>query len=399
LKAVQTVSRGFLRSQFQSLRRHTSSGLYIPELDGLRCVAIMSVYLYHLAGDVLRHTPPEIPHSTSFLFRLTQQLNVGVPLFFVISGMILGLPFARQWIQDGPRVSLGRYLLRRVTRLEPPYVVALLLFFTLKVLAHRDQMGHLLPHLGASILYLHNLIYGVPSPINFVAWSLEIEVQFYLMAPALALVFALRHKWVRRPVIALAVVGMTLLARRLGPLAHLTLAGNIQYFLAGFLLAEVFLDAAPTAHRDRLWDIASLVGWPLMAVMLVNFPAAADVALPILIPLLYLAALYGPSSSAAFASLWATAIGGMCYTIYLLHNYILTAAGMVTEGITLGGSFELRLFVQLLLVSPIVLAVCVSFYRLIEQPCMRPDWTQRLKRIFRPRFVSAGSPVSENIEA
>ena len=44
----------------------------------------------------------------------------------------------------------------------------------------------LLPHLLASLGYVHNIVYGVPSTINVVAWSLEIEVQFYILAPALA---------------------------------------------------------------------------------------------------------------------------------------------------------------------------------------------------------------------
>src|SRR5579885_2223721 len=101
-----------LRSVFLGLRRRTTSGLYIAELDGLRFVAIFSVYVYHLAGDILRHTPAGVPHSTSFLFRLTQQLSAGVPLFFAISGMILGMPFARYWLLSGPRISFKRYLLR-----------------------------------------------------------------------------------------------------------------------------------------------------------------------------------------------------------------------------------------------------------------------------------------------
>jgi peptidoglycan/LPS O-acetylase OafA/YrhL len=83
------------RSLLLSLRRHTSSGLYLPELDGLRFVAILSVFIYHLAGDVVRHNPTGVPEPTSYFYALTQQLNLGVPLFFAISGMILGLPFAR----------------------------------------------------------------------------------------------------------------------------------------------------------------------------------------------------------------------------------------------------------------------------------------------------------------
>ena len=385
-------------SRAQSLRRHTATGLYIPELDGLRFVAIFSVYIYHVAGDVLRHTPTGISHSTSFLFRLTQQLNVGVLLFFAISGMILGLPFARYWLQGGPRVPLKRYLLRRLTRLEPPYLLALLLFFALKVLSHRGEAAQMLPHFGASIAYLHNLIYREPSTINFVAWSLEVEVQFYLLAPVLALVFAVGQKWIRRSSLAAAIVVTSLLAGRLGPVTHLTLAGNIQYFLAGFLLAEILLTAPPATNRRHLWDLASVVAWPSLAILLVDDPVAIDVALPILILLLYLGALYGTTSSAAFANIWPATIGGMCYTIYLLHNYIVAAVGMMTEGIAHGRSFELRLLAQMFLITPIVLLVSVLYYRWIEQPCMRPDWPARVKRFLQDRIAGSGIPASSNVE-
>ena len=41
-----------LRGFFLGLRRHTSSGLYIAELDGLRFVAILSVYIFHLSSAI-----------------------------------------------------------------------------------------------------------------------------------------------------------------------------------------------------------------------------------------------------------------------------------------------------------------------------------------------------------
>jgi peptidoglycan/LPS O-acetylase OafA/YrhL len=123
------------------------------------------------------------------------------------------------------------------------------------------------------------------------------------------------------------------------------------------------------------------------------------VTLPILILLLYLAAFYGIASSAAFANLWTAAIGGMCYTIYLWHNYIVAAAGMITEQVVPGRSFELRILAQVLLISPIVLLVSALYYRFIEQPCMRPDWPVRLKRFFQDRIAGGGIPVSSNVES
>src|ERR1017187_10213267 len=51
------------------------------------------------------------------------------------------------------------YFIRRLTRLEPPYILNLFICFALVVIAENGNPRALLPHLGASMLYLHNLLY------------------------------------------------------------------------------------------------------------------------------------------------------------------------------------------------------------------------------------------------
>src|SRR5277367_4309129 len=88
------VSSKFL----EPYQRITSTGAFIPEADGLRFLAILSVFIFHLAGDVLRHSPGA-PPPTGWIFATTQVLSFGVPLFFAISGFILGAPFAAAHLQ------------------------------------------------------------------------------------------------------------------------------------------------------------------------------------------------------------------------------------------------------------------------------------------------------------
>jgi peptidoglycan/LPS O-acetylase OafA/YrhL len=366
--AAEAVRRFFLQ-----LRRFTTSGLYIPELDGLRFIAVLCVFTYHLAGDILRHSPAGTSFASSMVFQFTQRGNVGVPLFFVISGMIVGLPFARYWLQGGRKVAIGSYLLRRLKRLGPPYALALVLFFVLKVIGGRGTAGSLLPHLGASFLYLHNLIYREPSSINFVAWSLEVEVQFYLLAPVLAMLFGIRPAWLRRGVFAAGVLGMGMLHP--SPMLQLTVAGQIQYFLAGFLLADLYLATPKLVPGAQVWDAVSVAGWAGLALMMVFDPQWMQLSLAPLVLVLYVAALRGPASSRVLSNRWLTSIGGMCYSIYLLHMYIIALAGFRTEA--LGGSlpFEGRLAVQMLLLGPLVLGISLLFYRFVEQPYMRTSST------------------------
>jgi peptidoglycan/LPS O-acetylase OafA/YrhL len=161
-------------------------------------------------------------------------------------------------------------------------------------------------------------------------------------------------------------------------MAHLTLIGNIQYFLTGFLLADFFLLLPTARYRNRWWDIATALGWPCFAVMLIVRPGMATVALPGIILLLYVAVFYGTLSSALFGSLWVATIGGMCYSIYLLHSYVISTLGFLTERVGNGLPYQVRLLTQVILMAPIVLGISTMFYLGIEQPCMRADWPKRL---------------------
>jgi peptidoglycan/LPS O-acetylase OafA/YrhL len=366
-------------------RRITSTGQFIPEIDGLRFLAIFSVYIYHLAGDVLRHSPSGYAQSleSNGLFLVTQILSVGVPLFFVISGFILSLPFAEAHRGLRRPVSLKKYFWRRVTRLEPPYFLCLLLFFILKIATARGTAASLLPNLIASIFYVHNPIFSRPSDIDFVAWSLEIEIQFYILAPVFGSVFAISKASTRRSVLVAAVLlasGVSSFVAT-NPRLQLSFLAYAQYFLAGFLLAEFHL-AGGERRKNWLWDLVSAASWSLMLVLLVRGGGPVGWLIPWLILLLYIAAFHGIAINRFVTNPWIATIGGMCYTIYLLHNYIIAALGAVTQRVSPGDVFPVRLLIQFLLMTPIVLVISALYFRFIERPCMRPDWPRQLKAAF-----------------
>jgi peptidoglycan/LPS O-acetylase OafA/YrhL len=368
-------------------RRITSSGQFIPEIDGLRFLAILSVFIYHLAGDVLRHSSAQDRESlsSSWLFGVTQVLNIGVPLFFIISGFILSTPFAAAHLYQKRPVSLKKYFLRRLTRLEPPYILSLALFFAIKVAVAKAPAWELFPNLMASIFYLHNAIFGAPSVINFVAWSLEIEIQFYILAPALACIFAIRSVFMRRAIL----VALTLLATQISLLVwkngalQLSLLGYSQYFLTGFIFADLYLSGGDRRQHNRLWDVVSVIGWPALLALLMHGGVFAYWITPWLILLLYLAAFHGVIMNGFVTNAWIATIGGMCYTIYLLHNYIIAGLGAFTERFLAHSPFEARLLVQFLLMAPVLLALSAIYFRMVERPCMQPQWPRQLMAAIR----------------
>src|SRR5512135_2587051 len=117
-------------------RRVTTSGNFISEIDGLRFIAIGTVVLFHLVVNLGIKSPVTyaIPSEGNLIVAVARHGFRGVELFFIISGFILAYPFASHYIKGARRVNLRSYFLRRVTRLEPPYFLCMILFFGASVL-------------------------------------------------------------------------------------------------------------------------------------------------------------------------------------------------------------------------------------------------------------------------
>ncbi len=366
------------------LSRVTTSGRYIPEIDGLRFLAIMPVVLYHVRNFLLvkGEDSSAFVAETDWLAHLTAHGHYGVQLFFVISGFVLALPFAAHALQAAPPVRLRNYYLRRLTRLEPPYVLCLLICFCLFIVIGKASAIALLPHLAAGLTYSHSLVYGTHNLLNLVTWSLEVEIQFYLLVPALSLLFNIRRKVYRRAWLVFICVGAgacQALFFPAGSRLSLSILNFLQYFLMGFLLADVYLcdwNEAPLHHRR--WDVVSLAGWPLL-LLLFEWPRVTALVLPFLLFWLYYAGFRGVYFRYILTRPLLTVTGGMCYTIYLIHFQLISFAGRLFPPVKVSSRF----FVNYLFILPVFLlligSASVIYFVCIEKPCMRKDWPQRLK--------------------
>lgn len=163
---------------------------------------------------------------------------MGVQLFFVISGYVLGLGFFRT-AKNAQGIGLRRYFVRRLRRLEPLYILVLNIFFVLLLAIERFSFTEGLVHCLASITYLHNFIYLEPSSINTVTWSLEIELQFYILAPFLYGLYRLPPKN-RLPILGLAAMMFLATAHLMGDF-YLTLLSHGHFFLLGAMISNHWL--------------------------------------------------------------------------------------------------------------------------------------------------------------
>jgi len=380
------------------LSRVTSTGrVLLPQIDGLRFIAIMAVIAFHVSLICSFHfgVPHESDAATKGVVnKAVDAGHLGVNLFFAISGFILVLPFARRHLLEASPVSLRAYFIRRITRLEPPYIIHLGVLFVLcctvfkrfpshPALYYTDMpASYAWDHIFPSLVYANGLLYGAHPYPNIVLWSLEIEVQFYILAPALALIFMIRQKKFRRGLL----VGLVLVATSVCCLISPTydtfyrygfsLAGNIQYFLTGFLLCDLYLLEWGVAPRqNRIWDVLFLSACGII----IAFQAFAtmEIMLPWLIFVICIAAFKGPLCAKFLGNRWIATIGGMCYTIYMYHLLMISVLIRLTAKLQTH-IFWLDLIIQTAVMSVVIVTSCALLFVLFERPFMQRDWPAKL---------------------
>lgn len=379
-------------------RRVTSGKPILEEIDGLRFLAIFYVIVAHVHGFFTVKTPyfrEDLSASglLDFVGSIGRNGQHGVAIFFVISGFILALPFAKQHLKGSTQpIKLKQYYLRRLTRLEPPYILALLILTVVIVIKGLHSFSELLPHLVASLTYTHNIIYDSMSWITPVAWSLEVEVQFYILAPFLASIFLLKRQLHRILILCAGILFFASIQETslfLNSFAlSMSLLGWFQYFLVGFILADIYV--ASKINWTLPKPIEILCGLVLLAgVSFVPYEGALINRLlyPLLCFLFFTLVLHFHFWKGIFSIGIISVIGGMCYSIYLLHFAAISFIGNYSIHYQVTNSLEINYILQWLIISIGILAVSAVYFVLIEKPCMKKDWLSKLIQKLKSNFL------------
>lgn len=312
-------------------------------IDGLRAVAALSVLAYHVAlASGLSHSEALSP--------LVAELKAGVGVFFVISGFVLYLPYARAIQTRASLPDWRGFAVRRVTRIFPAYWIALTALAVASpssvVLGTNSWRYYLL----TQVYDPNTILSGLP-----VAWSLCVEVSFYLALPffALGVRRLTRHRSVLAPqLLVLAALGGASLLLRLavtravvGEVPHsgfvleTALPGFVDWFAIGMALAAVRgsledgsrLPAAVwwLARRPAAcWTGAGLCFLAAVAVQpgdlfISLYGPAAHLAIGGACALLVLPAALGSGATGVLRDRRVVWLGTVSYGIYLWHLLIL----------------------------------------------------------------------------
>lgn len=371
---------------FKSLKRSTASTVYIPEIDGVRFLAISVVSFYHLNNFFLAKAPYNFNVSHNLLNIFLQNGFKGVQVFFVISGFILALPFAKYFLLAEKKPSLKNYYLRRLTRIEPPYFIALVLFFLLYLLKGQFSVNELLPGLFLNLFYVHNIFYhSGPSILGVLLWTLEIEVQFYLIAPLLAQIFRLNKLY--RRILFVSLIFLIPILNLFINTNFIWLFNYLYYFLIGFLISDLYITEENLKLSSGVSLLIGISSFIIFSFVDITSLIGKNIFVVVLFLMVYLI-LNNNFWKRIFGKKTIATIGGMCYSIYLVHTVVISGFGNTTVFWLFTSFYSVNIFLQMVLLIPLIILVSSIFYIFFERPFMNKDWPFKMMFIFKKNYIN-----------
>lgn len=374
----------------------------LDALTGLRGVAAIWVLAFHL-----RHVFVSLfPGRDGFALRLADAGLLGVDLFFVLSGFVLGWT----WLERFRRPTLatfGRFVALRLARLWPVHLALLAVLAAVLVLGARLGVRVRPPEafragdLVQQVLLVH--AWGASRPAwNVVSWSISAEWAAYLAFPAIA-AFVVR---LRTPRAALALAALALLVGELGRASLYGSAVDLAYqgallrvggpFVAGVALARVRalrvasatggLGVAATSARARFFAL----GAAAVGVGVLGARGATPLVIPLFAIVVYALAAAPSEHARRPALLSSTAmrrLGELSYSLYMVQGVSVFALGKIAAADRFVGA---PLFTRAAVLAAHVVgttALAIALQTLVEEPARRA----LRRRLERPREASPGA--------
>ncbi|MGB3290142.1 MAG: acyltransferase family protein [Burkholderiaceae bacterium] len=330
------------------------------DIQGIRAIAVLAVMLFHLNNEWL-------PGG-----------YIGVDIFLVISGYLITSQLIQRRMSEEyeSSSSLMEFYVDRIKRIVPAYAFMLILTTIVVgiIFTHSDYVDYL-NSLEAATQFISNRYYAnygdyfapvqAEQPLLH-TWSLAIEMQFYLLLPALVLLMPVRAlRWVV-PILTLT---MTVVAEwqlqigRENQAIYYALYARIPEFLIGSWLA---LRQKNNSNDDRSYQNAGFIlGFTLIVISLTTLNSkTAYPGLLALLPVVGTALLIATPRSSfnkVLTGRFIVWLGFLSYSLYLWHWPVLASIRYYTAQTNL--SFSATIFFIILTFS----TACISYY-FVENP-------------------------------
>lgn len=313
-------------------------------VDALRAFAALSVCIYHFVFGTAHYDEVSVLREVAWYGRW------GVEIFFVISGYIVPLSMMRSGYS---LTSWPQFMMKRLIRLEPPYLATIGLILGLGFLSplvpsfRGSAPEWTLPQIAGHLGYL-NAFLDMPW-INPVFWSLAVEFQYYLVI-AVVLPALLASK----PLVRIVIIAFLIAAPAIIPTkGNWFIASHLPVFAAGIV---TFLAAARLIPQSWYWPmllpigiaIGWQIGWTTAIVAILSAVILAKIELQRI--------------------RWIAWLGAISYSLYLIHVPI---GGRI---VNLSTRVDPSPIVQIFVVcAALIVSIVAAYglYVLVEKPALR----------------------------
>jgi peptidoglycan/LPS O-acetylase OafA/YrhL len=359
----------WLSDRFELSR--VTSGVNLRPMEGMRGFAVMLVFLTHYC-TLIAPWIAEAPALALFAHGLHAVGNVGVDLFFVLSGYLIYKTLLAR------AQGFGEFMARRIRRIYPAFLAVFAAYCVLSFVFPKESSippDAPFSYLLANLLLLPGLF--PIKPMITVAWSLSYEMFFYLVLPPCVVLLRLRQAPGELRIVAIGLAAIALAAwcavSGSGPVRMLM-------FMAGMLVHESIHSRQVRAPAGAIAALALAAGllWTLLPAM----GAVNNVVLFAAFYIVCLSCLLRPEDGLARAFCWTPLrwLGNMSYSYYLLHGLTLKALFMLLPHPAALQGHGVAVFFGLLPVffcATLLTSACL--FLLVERPLSLAPRTSSLK--------------------
>jgi peptidoglycan/LPS O-acetylase OafA/YrhL len=316
------IKRLFLGTEYRG-------GLQLDELDGIRGLAVLFVLFSHLANENLVLLPLHIAGNASG--------KIGVYLFFTLSSFLL----SRALLEKAKSHHLTlfdwlTYLVRRVTRIYPFYIVALSF-----VVVASTCGWNLFKPMGAEDLLRHVAL--LDGKEHF--WTIATEVKFYLILPVFIFAYCCCSQW-KYTYFIFGLLLISIIAQIVSYSGVIEIRHSLVRYLPVFAMgtiAAVIVNDSKLITKERVGEFATKVSYLLLCGMFLLMPNVLGYVTELvlghrfnlLVPSSFFWGLYcsafvlscviakGSTLNYLFRCNWIRVIGVMSFSLYINHWFVL----------------------------------------------------------------------------
>jgi len=329
---------------FLGLKPSQSEILSIQYLRGIASVSVMLFHFTYIEGPEVA-----VDSFSSLLYFIFSRMYLGVNIFFCISGFVLLYSLISS---QHTYAKLGNFLLRRITRIEPPYIVSVLMVVAIAGLLQfigkptdKDiSIGNILMHFGYLNTFTGDWLLDI-------YWTLAVEFVFYLSI-GLAYPIVVGKPYLRIPLF------LSFLA--VGPFCpHHSLPFFAPYFVLGM---QACLFYTKKINANEFWAIISIA---LFCMLFENEGFSFFITREGIIKCALSAATLFYFFTKPKLNWWLYVLGSISYSLYLLHTIFGSA---ILKAVKLNNFESPKKWLFIFAACMVSIVCSLLFYKYVEKP-------------------------------